>query len=228
MQGSMRWQAVRDEALRRIKTRQWEAGARIPDEADLAAELGCARATVNRALRDLAEAGLLERRRRGGIRVPLNPIRKAVFSIAIIRQDIEVRGQTPGYRLLSDCIEPVPPLIAETLGAGTPNEMRHITALHLSNGAPFCLEDRWLNPEIAAPEVRFETLSANEWLVQNRSFSTGSLSFHALNADPHHAAQLGCSPGAALLALDRTTHDTGPITAVRLIYAPGHRIDTNL
>jgi GntR family histidine utilization transcriptional repressor len=33
----MRWQAVRDEALRRIKTRQWEAGARIPDEADLAA-----------------------------------------------------------------------------------------------------------------------------------------------------------------------------------------------
>jgi GntR family transcriptional regulator, histidine utilization repressor len=47
--------------------------------------LGCARATVNRALRDLAEAGLLERRRKGGTRVPLTPVRKATFEIAIIR-----------------------------------------------------------------------------------------------------------------------------------------------
>ena len=45
----------------------------IPGEEALAREFGCARATVNRALRDLAEAGVLERRRKAGTRVALQP-----------------------------------------------------------------------------------------------------------------------------------------------------------
>ena len=102
------WQAARDEALRRIRARDWPPGSRIPDEADLAAEWGVARATVNRALRDLADAGYLDRRRKGGTRVPVTPVRMATFAISIIRHDIEARGQVPGYRLLSDRIAPVP------------------------------------------------------------------------------------------------------------------------
>lgn len=228
MQGPLRWQTVRDEALRRIRNHEWPAGERIPDEVDLAEELGCARATVNRALRDLADSGLLERRRRGGTTVTLNPVRKAVFSIPIIRKDIEARGQTAGYRLLSDTLAPVPAEIAAVLGADTPFEMRHIMAIYTTDDAPFCLEDRWLNPEIAGAEVTFDALSANEWLVQTQSFSSGTLCFLALNAEPAQAALLGCAPGAALLGLDRTTRNEHPITAVRLIYAPGHRVETAL
>jgi GntR family histidine utilization transcriptional repressor len=222
------WQAVRDEALRRIRARVWQPGDRIPDEADLATELGCARATVNRALRDLAEAGLLERRRRGGTRVPLTPVRKATFSIAIIRQDIEMRGQMPGYRLLSDAVQPVPAPVRARLGPDTPDTMRHVVALHLADGQPYCLEDRWLNPAVVAASVGFDTFSANEWLVQTQSFTAGDLSFHAVSADSALAARLGCEPGAALLAVDRTTRGDRPITAVRLIYAPGHWVETDL
>lgn len=226
--GPTGWQAVRDEALRRIRSREWPAGARIPDEADLARELGCARTTVNRALRDLAGAGLLERRRRGGTRVPLTPVRKAIFSITIIRQDIAARAQVPGYRLLSDALAEVPQAVRRALGAEAPPAMRHILALHLADGAPYCLEDRWLAPEIAAG-ARFDTQSANEWLVQNVSFIAGSLSFQAIGAEPAQARALGCPTGAALLALERTTQgETGPITAVRLLYAPGHRVETDL
>ena len=61
----------------RIYTREWEPGQSIPNEADLAIELGCARFTVNRALRTLAEVGLIDLRRRGGTRVALHPVRKA-------------------------------------------------------------------------------------------------------------------------------------------------------
>lgn len=226
--GAMGWLAVRDEALRRIRTRVWQPGDRIPDEAELATELGCARATVNRALRDLADSGLLERRRRGGTTVTLNPVRKAVFVIAIIRLDIEARGQEWGYRLLSDAALPTPATVRATLGDDTPGTMRHVVALHLADGQPYCLEDRWLNPAVVDASVGFETLSANEWLVQTLSFTRGDLSFHAVNADAGLARQLGCDPGAALLAVDRTTRGEQPITAVRLIYAPGHRVETDL
>ncbi len=218
------WQAARDEALRRIRARDWPPGSRIPDEADLAAEWGVARATVNRALRDLADAGYLDRRRKGGTRVPVTPVRMATFAISIIRHDIEARGQVPGYRLLSDRIAPVPEALHAQLGAGA---MRHVVALHTADGAPFCLEDRWLAPRIAEG-IRFDTLSANEWLVGNVSFAEGTLAFHAIAADDALVRALACAPGAALLALDRETRDLAPITWVRLVYAPGYRMETGL
>ena len=224
MSGAKGWQDVRDEALRRIRARIWAPGDRIPDEAALADELGCARATVNRALRDLAEAGLLERRRKGGTRVPLTPVRKATFAIAIIRQDIEARGQVPGYRLLSDALEPVPEALRARLGDGP---LRHVTALHTADGAGFCLEDRWLNPAVVAG-ISFTTLSANEWLVGNVSFAEGTLAFHAVTATSELARDLGCREGDALLALDRETRSQAPITWVRLVYAPGHRVQADL
>ena len=227
--GPVTWQSVRAEALRRISEREWPPGGQIPNEADLAAEFGCARATVNRALRDLAASGYLERRRKGGTRVPLTPVRKATFSITIIRQDVEGRGQVHGYRLLSDRHEAAPPAVRAALKLEKPVALRALVALHLADGKPFCLERRWINPEFAGPEVRFDMLSANEWLVRNLAFSGGDFSFYATPADAGLAKVLDCAPGAALFALDRTTFsDTRPITAVTLIYAPGYRMVTEI
>ena len=58
------WGEIRVEVLRRIRERIWPPGELIPSEEALAVEFCCARATVNRALRELAEAGVLERRRK--------------------------------------------------------------------------------------------------------------------------------------------------------------------
>lgn len=102
------WQTIQNEALRRIRDREWKPGQMIPHEADLAEELGCARATVNRALRELAAAGFLERRRKAGTRVALNPVRKATFDIPIIRHDVEGRGAKHGYRLLDRAMRTTP------------------------------------------------------------------------------------------------------------------------
>ena len=70
------------------------AGHDHPDRGGAGAEFGCARATVSRALRDLAEAGVLERRRKAGTRVALHPVRRATLDIPVTRQEIEGRGQS--------------------------------------------------------------------------------------------------------------------------------------
>lgn len=215
--GALSWQAVHAEALRRIRSRHWPPGAQIPNEADLAQELGCARATVNRALRELAATGALERKRKGGTRVPLTPVRKATFEIPIIRLDIESRGLRPGYRLLSRQLDATSGLTLQ--------------ALHLADEAPFCLEARWIDPTTApgADTADFTTLSANEWLVRNVAFSGGTISFAAITASPDQARSLGCTPGAALFEIARTTTGPqGPITRVTLTYAPGYRMHTDL
>jgi GntR family transcriptional regulator, histidine utilization repressor len=224
------WQAIRDEALRRIRERDWTPGERIPDEAVLASELGCARATVNRALRQLAAEGFLERRRKGGTRVPLTPVRKATFEIPIIRLDVEGRGQVHGYRLLAREETTPPDEVAAALRLGAGQRFLHLRALHTADGAPFCFEDRWLNPATPGAErADFETVSANEWLVREVAFSGGGIAFLALPADEGLAGLLGCAVGEALFAVERTTRAGAlPITFVRLPYAPGYRMDTSI
>lgn len=225
MDGPVTWQSVRSEALRRIRTREWPPGAQIPHEADLATEFGCARATVNRALRDLAEEGLLERRRKGGTRVSLTPIRKATFDIAIIRQDVEARGQRHGYRLLSDQSGPLPQPVRSSLKIANAARWRAVRALHLADDAPFCLESRWINPALVGEDVQFDTISANEWLVRNLAYSGGDFIFYARSADGELSELLECAPGSALFAIDRTTFsEQHPITGVTLTYAPGYKM----
>ena len=86
------FRAIKEEMERRIATRQWAPGATIPGEEDLAREFGSARATVNRALQELARSGVVERKRKAGTRVALHPVREAGFVIPLVGQEIEAEG----------------------------------------------------------------------------------------------------------------------------------------
>mgnify|MGYP000311727133 FL=1 len=223
------WQAVQDEVLRRIHTREWKPGELIPNEVDLAEEFGCARATVNRALRELAETGLLDRRRRAGTRVALNPVRKAVLEIPVTRLEIEACGARYSHVPLSRQHALPPPGIRGPLGLEAGIRLLHLEAVHMADGRPYAYEDRWIN-EAAVPAIRdvdFEQISANEWLVHNAPYTAGDFTFTAASAGPREAEVLGCAPGAALFIVERTTrYGETPITAVRLAFPPGYRLQT--
>src|SRR4051794_41920341 len=60
------YKQIRLDIERRILTGEWPPGHRIPFEHELMARYGCARMTVSKALSELAQADLIERRRRAG------------------------------------------------------------------------------------------------------------------------------------------------------------------
>lgn len=224
------WQSVHDEVLRRIHAREWPPGGAIPHEADLAVTFGCARATVNRALRALATAGILDRRRRVGTRVALHPVRKATLSIPLISAEVAARGQHHSYCLLSQSMDRPPIAIQSLLGTGT-RPLLHLIALHRADEAPYVFEDRWVNtdvvPDLLTVDLTRET--ANAWLVANAPFTRGDIAFSAQGATETDVQALGCALGTALFIVDRTTwNGPAPITAVRLAYAPGYRMATAL
>jgi GntR family histidine utilization transcriptional repressor len=221
------WQAVRDEVRRRIKARLWRPGDLIPHEADLAREFGCARATVNRALRELAEEGLLDRRRKTGTRVTVNPVRRARFDIPVIRNEIEARGHVFSHAVLSRAVLEPPPDVRARMRTVAGMPLLHLRTLYRAGGAPYVFEDRWINPPAvqAIESETFADLSPNEWLVREVPFDGGDFTFSALTATQTEAAALSCPVGAGLLVLDRTTW-TGDlvITSVRLVFHPGYRM----
>ena len=225
------WREVRDEARYRIDRGIWKPGERIPNEAELAEELGCARATVNRALRELALQGFLERRRRGGTRVSATPVRRAVLDIPIIRQEVEGTGAAHGYRRLERKRRKPSRRIRETHGLAADADMLRVRALHSADGRPYLHEDRWILiatvPEVL--EADFESVSANEWLVRNVPLVRGEIELGAVAASAVEASVLGTDAEAALFLIHRTTWNaTGLITTVRLTHAPGYRMRATL
>jgi GntR family histidine utilization transcriptional repressor len=226
---SSKAQNIAKEVRRRIVEREWRQGDRIPDEADLAIEFEAARATVNKALQMLADEGLLDRRRRAGTRVAVDPVRKATFTISIVREQVEHAGMAYSHRVVAQRRSPVPDEIAARIGLPKGEVLIHMRAIHYADGQPFQLEDRWINPR-AAPSLAgmdFRQLNANEWLVRNAPYLRAELAFSAENANRRDARLLDTRPGRALLVLYRTTwNDLGPITTVRVAFQPGHIVGT--
>jgi GntR family histidine utilization transcriptional repressor len=220
------WEDIRAEVLRRIRARDWPPGGLIPGEEALSEEFGVARATVSRALRELAEAGVLERKKRAGTRVAELPVRRARLEIPVIRLDVLGRGLAYDFKLLADRLTAAPVPVTARIGLPEGTRLRYLETLHLANGRPFVFEARWLNPAILPdPPPDFATVSANEWLVTHVSLVSGDIAFTAEPASPREAEVLGIPPGTALLVAERTTHGTeGPVTLVRLAHAPGHRV----
>ena len=229
--GLRNWQTVQEEVLRRIQQRQWKPGELIPNEEDLAREFGCARATVNRALREIAESGLLERRRKAGTRVALSPVRKAILDIPVIRREIEGKGRAYRYLLLSREEAVPPPDIRARMQSEPGRKLLHVISLHMADGRPYVFEDRWINPD-TIPEIDnadFAVQSPNEWLVLNIPFEGGDITFSAISAGPRETAILACKAHEGLFVIDRSTWtNKGVITSVRLTFAPGYQMHTGI
>ncbi|MCY1127387.1 GntR family transcriptional regulator [Frigidibacter sp. RF13] len=220
---------VKTELLRRITSRVWAPGDLVPGEVELAAEFGVARATVNRAMRELTEEGLLERRRKAGTRVRPSPLRAARFEIPLVKAEIEATGADYGYRRLSRKAGPAPAWLRRALALPDGARVLRVTCLHLASGAPYQHEARWINLAAlpAAEAEAFDAFGPNEWLIRAVPFSEVEISFLAVAAEGEVATALGCMPGAPVFAVERTTWWQGQaITHVRLSFAPGHRMTT--
>lgn len=220
---------VKTQVLSRIHDGTWAPGATIPGEVELATEFGCARTTVNRALQELADEGIVDRRRKAGTRVKTSPTRQARFTIPLIRTEIEATGAAYRYALVDRQIAPCPPGLAAQLGIETNSPMVHLSCMHYADALAFQYEDRWINLE-TVPEAKaepFDVINPNEWLVSRVPFSDVELSFSATNASASVADFLSAPDGSALFTAERTTWlQARPVTFARMLFHPGYRMTT--
>ena len=217
------YRAVKADLLARIRAGEWAPGARIPDEIDLAGAFGCARATVNRALRELAEDGVVERRRKAGTFVAENRARPARVEIPLIDREIAAQGRAYGYRLLARQEAVPPPEIAGRLELRREETALHVLCLHLGDGVPWQLEDRWINLATVpvAREAAFDAIGPNAWLVREIPFTDAEHAFGAQNAGAAEAAHLGILPGDALFVVERRTWLQGRVVTFVRLMRPG-------
>lgn len=220
-------QQIRSHIEQQILSGAWKPGYRIPFEHELVRQYGCSRMTVNKAIGELVNAGLVIRRRRAGSFVAQPPIHSAILDIPDIQAEILQRGQVYDYTLLRRSLrKPIRGKTAEQDLAGA-GRLIELQCLHSADGRPFALEDRLISCE-AVPEalaVDFETTSPGAWLLGHVPWTAAEHRIAAVGAAEATATLLDIAEGVACLLLERRTWRDGiAITQVRQTF-PGDSFD---
>lgn len=207
----------------RILSGEWVPGHRVPFEYELAAEYGCSRMTVNKALSQLAKAGLIERRRRSGSFVRRPQSQAAVLEIHDIKVEVQALGLPYSYALISRQKRKNTASDRALLELQQAAPVLELTCLHRAGPRPFCLEQRLISLT-AVPEAAnepFEDAAPGPWLVGHVPWSTAEHRIRATAVGDDIATILEIEPGSACLAVERRTWSADhPVTHVRFTY-PG-------
>lgn len=216
---------IEQEIRKRIQSGIWKPGDRIPSEFELMKMAGCSRATVSKALTNLAKARLITRQRRHGTHVRETTEEHAVLAFLDIRNEIEATGRAYSYH-----VEERRRLTAGTATAYWPEatygeRLLWLRATHCADGQPEVMEERLIRLAIApeAAEESFEDNPPSAWLVARIPCTRLVHAIRAKTATAKEAKLLDVPRGAALLVSERRTwFDTTPVTWVRLTF-PGSK-----
>lgn len=208
-----------------IRTGHWPPGHRIPPEEDIAAHLGTARMTVNRALRELTEDGLIVRKRRAGSFVAAPPSPSAMLEIVDMSAAIPARGQAYSYECLVNETVSADADTARRLRLGAGAQLQHVICRHRGDGEIVELEERWINlallPE--ASDQDFSGQAPGAWMLSAAPWTEAEHTVSAVNADTGLAERLDCQPGAACLVLERRTFQGEAVVTFARLTHPGDR-----
>jgi GntR family histidine utilization transcriptional repressor len=217
-------QRIRADIEARIRSGEWRPGHRIPFEHELVVQYGCARATVSKALEGLARAGLIARRRRAGSFVANPPVRAAVLEVPDLARAITARGEAYRWELRT-CRKSTPTENFGDAGFSAPGLL--VEGLHFADGAPFALERRFISLATVpfAQDAPFTDQAPGTWLLEHVPWTDARHRIRAVSASHAGAKDLGLSPHAACLQVERWTWRGGdPVTYARQTF-PGDRYD---
>lgn len=207
----------------------YAAGDRIPSERDFALSLNVNRATVRKAVNNLALDGLLENNGTGGTRVAAPKLTRKVdiYKSIGVGRVITGMGGTPSNSLLHFHTEAAGARIAEHLGIDEQDDVTILRRLWKINETPFCIETSYLISRLV-PGLAAEDLVGGQSLYALLASRYGIKTTNAertitiAHVNELEARLLGMQVGAAALALRLLveTHDGTPIEYMSSINNP--------
>lgn len=217
--------AVKQSLKAGLAAGQWPAGALMPSEAELVARHGVSRMTVHRALRELQAEGLVERVQGvGTFAARLNRV-AATLTLHDLHEEIESRGHRHQALVQLQRAEKATAGLAAQLGLATGATVFHTLIVHLENGVPLQLEDRFVNPACAPAYLQadFTRTTPTQVLFDTTALWRAQYSIEAEPATATEARLLAIAPGSACLVVTRRsfTRDA-TITLARLVHPGQH------
>ncbi|MCA8022646.1 histidine utilization repressor [Burkholderia metallica] len=220
-----RYEQVKAYVLDSIDSGAWQVGDRIPSELSLVETLGVSRMTINRALRELSDEGVLTRLSGVGTFVAEAKPQSTLLTIAHIGDEIRSRGHEYNFSIVLQARETASVQVSSALGLGTGASVFHVICVHRENGLPVQLEDRYVNPA-AAPDFLaqdFNVVRPSEYLYSTVPLGEVEHVVDAAHASAAEAALLEIPEGEPCLTLMRRTWTGGEVVTFARFIHPGSR-----
>ena len=204
---------------------RWPPGALMPSEAELVAEFGVSRMTVNRAIRELQAEGLVARSQGvGTFAAPLHRV-SSTLRLRDLQEEIQSRGHHHHAEVHLQRAEPAPPALASQLGVAPGSTVFHTLIVHFENSAPLQCEDRYVNPACAPGYLQadFTRTTPTAVLFETTALWRAQYSLEAARPTVQEARllQIGADE-PCLIVVRRTFTRDAAITIARLVH-PGTR-----
>ncbi len=230
MSNSPRYIQIRDFISEKISSHTWIPGAKIPTELELTKQFGVSRMTVNKAIRDLVNDGLLERTPRLGTFVCNKKVESPLSDIRNIADEIRQRGKTYSNKVLTQITLLADDEMAIRLGVKIETPIFFSEIIHLEDNIPLQLELRWVNPEFAPNYIDqdFTQATPNEYLTKNCPLSSIEHTVEAVMATDHVQKYLHLSNFEPCLLLNRRTWSNQDLISVALLYHPADKYKLSL
>jgi GntR family histidine utilization transcriptional repressor len=208
-----------------ISSGQWRPGDLVPSEIELVQQFAMSRMTVNRAMRELADEGLVTRVRGSGTRVAQLHRISSTLRIRDIHEEVAERGHVHSTRVLLAAEEKAGTDLAQSLGLRGGARVFHSVLVHLENGVPIQYEDRYVNPA-AAPqylETDFTQTSPTQHLLRHAPLTGARYAIEACLPTAKEAKHLGIKRSEPCLAMMRLTVSGAHVASIARLVYPGSR-----
>lgn len=241
------YQRIKNAILENIHSGKWQAGNAISTEMALAEEFGVSRMTVNRALKELSEERVLDRRQGSGTFVAQQQFNHTFVEVRNIAQDLksanrDYQAQVVSKRgitaaMLNDelrrkfGLEKVVKSSELKEFADIENIDNEIAVLyevkiiHFADGQPIQFEERWVDA-LKVPkfiEQDFSVVNTSDYLIAKSPLERGSYTIRAVAAPDEVANALQVAPQSPTLVLRRQTYSAGRVLTFVKMWHAGDR-----
>jgi GntR family histidine utilization transcriptional repressor len=211
----------------RIASGEWPAGQKLPSENELVGALAVSRMTINRALRELTQEGLVERVHGIGSFVAQAPRHMSLIELQDIALEIAQQGRQHRSRILDQASISADVHIAAQLELPGGSEVFHLRAVHYQDELPIQLESRYVNPASMPRfmEQDFSRVTPTAYLLEQFKPDEMEHRVNAVMPDAQMRELLAMQAGQPCLQLIRRTwRQQQVVTHVTLTY-PGDRYE---
>ncbi|OOR89646.1 hypothetical protein B0181_06225 [Moraxella caviae] len=203
------YERIKRYILAHIHDGRWRTGAMIPSENELAETFGVSRMTVNRAVKELAIEGVLERKQGAGTFVIQKQFSQTFVTVHSIAEDIERMGKRYHAKQIFGGAQAYNTLPAEAQKLFTPQQTPYrVDVVHFGDDVPLQYERRWVDlnlvPKFA--EQDFNIVSTSNYLIAQTPLVRGLYTIEALACPDDIASCLAMPAGAPALCLRRHTY----------------------
>ena len=219
------YQRVKAHLREGLTAGRWPPGSQMPSEAELVAQFGVSRMTVNRALRELQAEGMVTRTQGvGTFAAPLHRV-ASTLTLQDVHEAIEARGHHHAAQVDLQRAEPAAAALAAQLGVAVGSTVFHTRIVHFDNGVPLQCEDRFVNPAVAPGYLQadFTRITPTHWLFAHTALWRAQYTIEAAAPTAEEARLLQIPRSEPCLVLVRRTFSReAVITLARLVH-PGSR-----